>query len=125
MRFTIPIKSVAKGRPRMTRRGICYTPAKTVQFERAVKLLTLPYKPKKPLICGVSIIIIFSFKKPKTSKLKSPSPDIDNLLKAVLDAIQGENGFILNDKQVIELHGYKYWGEDDSIDMEIEPTYGK
>ena len=120
MRFVIPISAVPKGRPRMTRRGICYTPAKTVQFERGFRLLALPYTPLEPMICGVSISIVFNFKKPRTSKLDYPSADLDNLVKAVLDSIQGDNGIILNDKQVIELRAWKYWADEDSIDVEIE-----
>ena len=119
MRFVINIRPQPKGRPRMTRRGICYTPAKTRIFEETFRMLALPYTPLDPMTCSVSVSLVFNFKKPRTSKLDYPSVDLDNLVKAALDALQGDIGIILNDKQVIYIEASKQWLKQDSIEVEI------
>ena len=40
-------------------------------------------------------------------------PDIDNLIKFVLDALQGQNGFFLDDSQVVRLYAEKIYTDDD------------
>ena len=39
-------------------------------------------------------------------------PDIDNLIKFVLDALQGQNGFFLDDSQVVRLYAEKIYTDD-------------
>ena len=69
--------------------------------------------------------IIFYLKRPKshfrTGKfvnyineklIKLPhtkKPDIDNLIKFVLDALQGHNGYFLNDSQVVRIFAEKIY----------------
>ena len=39
-------------------------------------------------------------------------PDIDNLIKFVLDALQGQNGYFLDDSQVIRVYAEKIYTDD-------------
>ena len=41
------------------------------------------------------------------------TPDVDNLAKLVLDSIAGDDGFFLDDKQVVELNCIKRYIEQD------------
>jgi Holliday junction resolvase RusA-like endonuclease len=49
------------------------------------------------------------FKRPPTTSLDFPVPDVDNIAKAVMDGIQGVS--FKNDKQVITLIVNKAWSE--------------
>ena len=54
----------------------------------------------------VEISLKFLVKKPKTTKLVAPHPDIDNYAKAIMDCIQSTKegpGIIEDDKQVTKL----------------------
>ena len=46
-------------------------------------------------------------------------PDIDNLIKFVLDALQGQNGFFLDDSQVIRLYAEKIYTDDPHTEIMI------
>jgi hypothetical protein len=74
---------VAKARPRMTRRGFVYTPAATRKFEahgRCADAITGHIRP--------------------TSR-----PDVDNYLKAILDAIN--TIVVADDAQIVEVYAKK------------------
>ena len=45
--------------------------------------------------------------------------DIDNLSKAVLDCLQGEDCLLVDDKQVVKLTASKAWTEDEEGRCEI------
>lgn len=98
--FTIPGEPVAKGRPRMTRTGRAYTPSKTRLYEVHIQDLwrrgTAPTLPAgQPL--RVSVDAFFSVPKSTSKKQKMKmdgaphikKPDADNVVKAVLDALNG------------------------------------
>ena len=121
MRLTIaiPFAPVAKGRPRMTRQGRAYTPAKTREAEGKIiaYFLTLGVTPKiGPL--DVSIFAIMpipeSWSKAKQANalagLISPTgkPDLDNICKLVLDAANGV--LWTDDSQIVKLDLCKAYG---------------
>lgn len=98
--FTIPGEPVAKGRPRMTRTGHAYTPQKTRLYEAHIQDLwkrgIAPALPTgQPL--RVSVDAFFSVPKSTSKKQKMAmdgaphikKPDADNVVKAVLDALNG------------------------------------
>ena len=65
----------------------------------------------------VGVYITFDFKKPvKTSKI-TPSQDVDNCAKAILDALNGI--CYLDDKQCCELYASKRWADDNAIKVTI------
>lgn len=108
--FRIPTKPVPKARPRFakTKRGtIIYTPKATTEYENTIAQYALEARTKAgiPLITDpveLSITIspqetYISIKKIDNHKFKIRG-DLDNVLKAILDALQGV--IYKNDKQV-------------------------
>ena len=100
--LTIPIKPVAKGRPRFSRFGGAYTPQKTREFEAAVREAAKAYC-DKPIEGPVHLSVVFLFDRPKTVKRLSHTvkPDLDNLLKGVSDALNGI--WFHDDAQIIQV----------------------
>ena len=104
--FTIHCEPQAKGRPRFGQ-GRTYTPQKTKDFENLVALSALKAgleKTTSPL--QIKIIAIHKRPKrlmrkkdPKGRIIKDTKPDIDNIVKAVLDGLKG----YFDDKQVHRL----------------------
>lgn len=88
--FTVPGPPVPKARPRMTRTGHVFTPATTVEFERRVRAAAeLAGVPR--LVCGVAIDVVAFVPRVVPSKKGNRNvayrADGDNLLKAVIDAL--------------------------------------
>lgn len=123
---------VGKARPRMnTRTGRAYTPTNTKLYEYSLRqwfIREYPYF--KPIESRVKVTIIAYFSIPKsTSKKKeaemlnqniSPTkkPDIDNIIKIVLDAM---NKFAFrDDTQVTELEIKKKYDKTPRIYIKIE-----
>jgi Holliday junction resolvase RusA-like endonuclease len=60
----------------------------------------------------------FVVRKPKTSKLTQPRGDLDNYIKALWDSC---NGVVWgDDRQIIEVHATKEFGESGYIVMRVE-----
>ena len=115
--FEILGQPVAKQRPRMTRNGRAYTPAKTIAFEKAVRSTATPHFPA-PLRGPVKLAVWATFAPPKSwTKKKAAAnlnrshiqrPDLDNVAKAVCDAL---NGLAYDDdNQVAAIEARKVWG---------------
>ena len=51
--------------------------------------------------------------KDNAPKHYTKTPDADNLIKLVLDALQGDDGFFIDDKQVVELNSIKRYIQQD------------
>ena len=80
-----------------------------------------------PLLNAIHISIKFYMKRPKnhyrTGKysglvkekwqqiLDTKKPDIDNLIKYVLDSLSGQNGFFLDDNQVFTIYAEKIYSD--------------
>ena len=110
IRFIISGQPVAKGRPRLGR-GMVYTPAKTVAYEKVVALAAkAAMRGNTPPIIGpVSVDIKFFLARPKSNKSTEPvvKPDIDNLAKSVCDAL---NGIVWkDDSQIVHAKITKEW----------------
>ncbi|HPO91352.1 MAG TPA: RusA family crossover junction endodeoxyribonuclease [Victivallales bacterium] len=83
--------------------------------------LAIKYKPDKPIIDPVKLDLEFYFSVPKSfSKKKrelairggilpAKRPDIDNLMKMVIDALQGR--FFLDDSQIVSIMARKIYSE--------------
>ena len=130
--FEVPGKVIGKGRPRLnTYTGIVYTPTKTKDYETLVEQYFLLKYPKFKIIEGrlkVSIIAYFSI--PKATKKSdinkmldnniSPTkkPDIDNIVKVVLDSM---NKFAFkDDNQITKLEVEKKYSLEDKVYIKIE-----
>lgn len=110
--FNIPGEPKAKQRARTTKTGHAYTPQQTVNYENWVKACFLE-EPRKKLEGAIKANITAYFSVPKSDKGKKREdklnnvipcikrPDLDNIAKIVLDAL---NGLAYDDdKQVTDL----------------------
>ena len=110
--FTLLGTPVPKGRPRFGN-GRAYTPKRTKDYENALKALI-----KEQNITGpIEVTINAVFPRPQRLKpkkypdgliLHTKRPDLDNIVKAVLDAL---NKTLQDDAQVCVIHAYKYYAE--------------
>ena len=98
--FTIPMKPTGKGRPRLGARGRVFTPARTKAYENFIKGCYWEqcdgfYFADRPITLHIKAYmpILTKFKKSEKEaalrgELKpSAKPDVDNILKAILDAL--------------------------------------
>lgn len=126
IKFIYNGEAVGKGRPRYARRGnsiIAYTPEKTKEFEEAIKFEflknnsdRLPVYPKEKalyvnLYVGCEVPKSYSKKRREKclnyEEMPTKKPDADNIIKAVLDALNGTA--YEDDSQVIQVMCVKYY----------------
>lgn len=118
--LTIPLSPVAKARPRVIN-GRAYTPTATASYERTVKLCAAHLTPLSGPI-EAEIAFIFPRLKSATStarEVKATRPDIDNLIKAILDGLNGL-GFS-DDGQVVQITASKWYAAaDEEAHVEVK-----
>ena len=130
--FEVPGKVIGKGRPRLNSyTGVVYTPTRTKDYESLVEqYFLLKYQRFKALEGRIKINIIAYFSIPKTTKKAdinemlenniSPTkkPDIDNIVKAILDSM---NKFAFkDDNQITKLEVEKKYAIEDKVYVKIE-----
>ena len=130
--FEVPGKVIGKGRPRLNSyTGVVYTPTKTKDYESLVEQYFLLKYPRFKILEGrIKVNIIAYFSIPKTTKKSdinemlenniSPTkkPDIDNIVKAVLDSM---NKFAFkDDNQITKLEVEKKYAIEDKVYVKIE-----
>jgi|TARA_Y100000310_G_scaffold109308_1_gene107737 Holliday junction resolvase RusA-like endonuclease len=130
--FVVPGEPQPKERPRFVRRGnfvTTYTPKKTAEYEKRVAKYATEAGAEPHAGVHVELIIYASFpipkSKPKWWKLaaesglmpKTTKPDIDNVLKIVLDALNGVA--FADDAQVIITRCHKHYRENPALHVEI------
>ena len=130
--FTVPQVS-GKGRPRFARQGTfvkTYTDAKTLTYEKSIQTYakqamgsTSPLTGAVAAYLHIGIPIPPSYSKTRQiacingTERPTKKPDIDNIVKAVLD---GMNGIVyLDDKQVVALHLTKVYSSKEGIDIMV------
>lgn len=127
MDFIVDGKPQGKQRPRFSRISkTVYTPNKTAKYEKQIaKAYTDAGGKCIPAECYVSVSVSAFFPVPKSYSKKKredclerrlrpdKKPDMDNILKVVLDALN-EVAYV-DDKQVVELIGRKYYTESDGF----------
>lgn len=122
--FEVPGKVRGKGRPRFTRQGITYTDKKTVEYENLIKneyLKHTSYISSESV--RISVYVCFSPNKSDTKKNRhmkllnklwpKKKPDIDNVVKVVLDALN--KTAYQDDTQVNELHVIRHFDEQERL----------
>ena len=130
--FEVPGKVIGKGRPRLNSyTGVVYTPTRTKDYESLVEqYFLLKYPRFKALEGRIKVSIIAYFSIPKTTKNSdlnemlenniSPTkkPDIDNIVKAILDSM---NKFAFkDDNQITKIEVEKKYALEDKLYVKIE-----
>ena len=132
-------EAIGKQRPRFVRRGnhvSTYTPEKTKTYEDEIRMMAkAAMGSSEPLETPVTVAIYIrvgipaSYSKQKRKDalagiLKpTKKPDIDNIAKCHLDAIQG-GIIILDDKQVTNLHVTKVYAETPAVEVMVKEDLG-
>lgn len=116
----LPIRPVAKARPRLGRNGNAYTPRKTKAFEEDVARL---YRGAggRMFNGALAVNVEFVYRTNEKRKLyteKTTRPDIDNLLKALFDGLNGVAW--ADDSQIVYINARKSWGEYNAIKLIVE-----
>ena len=125
-------KAIGKARPRYSKYAT-YTPKKTKDFEEMIKWNFIKKAKKdgvfqEPSLKPISVKIEIEIIPPKSVSRKTfimlkgkphiCRPDVDNIEKAILDALNGIA--YKDDNQVYELYARKRYGEEDRIVIVLE-----
>ncbi|MEM6668535.1 MAG: RusA family crossover junction endodeoxyribonuclease [Pseudomonadota bacterium] len=116
--FEVPGRPTPKARPYMTAGGKVFTPEKTAAAERSVKwMLRAAMKGRDPLTCPVAVEIVAHFPAAKAKakwlvgRPHDQTPDIDNVVKLILD---GCNRLAWKDDgQVYQILASGWWSHSD------------
>jgi len=123
----IPGQPVGKGRPRVTRNGT-YTPKKTKDYQKLVAAIA-ERDAKEYMIGAIKATIYCYYQIPKSMpKYKRKlveegklhpmvKPDLDNVAKALLDALNGI--CYKDDSQIVELEISKHYSDDPMVILEL------
>ena len=115
-------KPVSKGRPRFGRAKngnmVAYTPFKTRKYEQEVKSLFQIAMFGKAMLEGpVKVTITAYFNSKKKTGWHTSRPDLDNIIKAILD---GLNGIVFHDDAAVaEIIASKKYGED-RVEVQVQ-----
>ena len=127
VKFHINTRPTPKQRPRLGKSGKVYTPNSTKVFEEICRLSygNRYYFDKE----YISIKIVFKFKVPKSyskkkyseaieGKIRPSTNDTDNLLKSVLDGLNGKAW--KDDRYIYRIEAEKIFADKDCIEVVIE-----
>ena len=135
LEFFVPGQPVGKGRPRVTIHGT-YTPARTREAEKAVRTEAMKALSEVDVcqdfpntVTGVKIKVFAKYRIPKSWDNKSKyearhgllvpgKPDLDNVVKLVMDALNGV--LYPDDKAVEEITASKAFDEVPGLHIRIE-----
>lgn len=122
----IPGKPLGKSRPRVTRRGITYTPKATAEREQLVRTVFLEtYRYARPFTCALRVSIEAVYPVPvSASKAKRADmmagkiiptvrPDVDNVAKLILDALN--KTAYADDSQIVSLTVSKRYAHENEL----------
>ena len=131
--FDVPLEPKGKGRPRFSRHGKftkVYTDQTTLDYETAIQSCAAKAMgASRPLETPVSVFLYIRLRIPQSYSKKrteaclsgaerpAKKPDIDNVAKAFLDAMNGT--VYLDDTQVVELNIKKVYSAVAGVDVAI------
>ncbi len=118
----------SKCRPRFSRKGFAYTPAKTKQNEKDFLSQAIAYRPKEPLKTDLRIDLTFYMGIPLSKSKKwqeraragqerPRKRDLDNQIKLTWDAMN--TIFYADDRQIVELSARKFYSDVPRVEVEI------
>jgi len=128
--FTIPGVPQGKGRARTTKRGITYTPEKTVLYENWIKMCYIEQVNKQLGEGQIGIRVFMYYPIPKSAtkgkrlamehNIVRPTkkPDCDNVLKAIADALNGIA--YKDDSQIVSVFIAKLYDKEPRVEVEME-----
>lgn len=130
MKFIIHAVPKPKGRPRVTRSGHAFTPKATREYEQLIiSEWEVQHGKTEPTKNPVAVRVRFYMPIPKATSNKArermaaglevpaKKPDIDNLLKAVLDALNGKAYH--DDNQIVEISAKKLYSTEPRTEVFI------
>lgn len=130
MKFIIHAVPKPKGRPRVTRSGHAFTPKSTREYEQLiVSEWEVQHGKTEPTKNPVAVRVRFYTPIPKATSNKArermaaglevpaKKPDIDNLLKAVLDALNGKA--YQDDNQIVDILAEKRYSDEPRTEVFI------
>lgn len=116
MKIVVYGEPTPKGRPKVRVRGRyaqMYTPEATREAEDSFMAQAIKLKPETPIEGPLSVSIAFYKIKPKSLpkyvKYWTKKPDLDNMVKLVLDAMN--KVFFQDDAQIVELVATKQYDD--------------
>jgi Holliday junction resolvase RusA-like endonuclease len=130
--ITVNGEVVAKGRPRVTRRGFIYTPAATRKYEAHARLAAqIAMGDRVPLQMPVRIELSVELPVPTSWSGKrrlaalagaivpTSRPDVDNYIKTALDAIN--TIVVADDALVVEIQARKQFSDQPKLTATVIP----
>lgn len=138
MKFEILGEPVGKGRPRVAMRGEhphLYTPQSTAEWEQVCAQFSRIEARRQgvtiPLPGNVGVLVIALQSRPKKYMrkkdpdgvmLRQTKPDIDNVVKSVLDGMV-KGGVLQDDADVVHVEAYNGYAEKDGTGRVLVKTY--
>lgn len=133
--FTVYGDPIPKGRPRFTRQGRTYTPKRTHDYESEVAMIAkAAMAGQEPLETSLTVCVYATFPIPQSySKKRSEAclnglerhikrPDLDNVVKAITDAM---NGIVYkDDSQITTIHAKKVYGTVGMVEVYVQENLG-
>ncbi|MFD1430610.1 RusA family crossover junction endodeoxyribonuclease [Lacticaseibacillus mingshuiensis] len=128
--IVIPGEPVAQGRPCFTRTGRAYDPTKSRNYKALVRQFTTQAVTEPPISGPVrcEVKMFRSIQKAGSSKLRAQKaqgvvrpvvkPDVDNVFKAVTDAMKGI--VWLDDNQIVEAKIEKFYSDTPRVEVVVE-----
>jgi Holliday junction resolvase RusA-like endonuclease len=127
VRFHVLGAPIPKGRPRAYHAGEhirMYTPATTADWERSIREQARVHRPAQLLDGPLAIELTFYRLRPKSAPrritLPATRPDLDNLAKAVLDALRGV--IYRDDAQIVDKLLRKRFGDPPGVTVLVRPA---
>ena len=122
----IPGKPLGKSRPRVTRRGITYTPKATAEREQLVRtVFAEAYRCTRPFTCALRVTVEAVYPVPASAPkakredilsgkiVPTVRPDVDNVAKLILDALN--KTAYTDDSQIVSLTVSKRYAHENEL----------
>lgn len=136
--ITVYGRPQGKGRPRYTTRAghaVAYTPASTKAYEAQIAQAWQEQDGRNYGSCALALIVTAYYPVPSRARKAereamlsgqvpvTDKPDLDNVLKAVMDALNSTA--YQDDRQVTHINAARVYSEDPRIEIDLIPIKGE